>query len=309
MTDWSWVPPADSGIRVRMQPANGIDFELAECDAANGRTDRLALCLHGFPELNFSWRFQIPLLSQLGWRVWAPNLRGYGASSRPHGIDAYRLDTLTADVAALIDASGAREVMLVAHDWGAVIAWHFAIRQIRPLVRLVIMNVPHPMVARRESQRWRQLRRSWYIFFFQLPRLPEFGLAQHGARRIGEAFTGMAVDKARFPGAVTDVYRAAALRPGALTAMINYYRALLRTPDYRAIGDGKVDVPTLMIWGEEDKALGIGCSEGTEAWVPQLTLHRLPGVSHWVQQEAPETVNALLAKWLEPAAWPRLPAR
>ncbi len=298
MTDWSWIPPADSGIRVRMQPANGIDFELAELDAADGGTDRLALCLHGFPELNFSWRYQMPLLSRLGWRVWAPNLRGYGASSKPTGVDAYRLDTLCADVAALIDASGAREVMLVAHDWGAVIAWHFAIKRLRPLVRLVIMNVPHPMVARRERRNWRQLRMSWYIFFFQLPWLPEFGLARDGARRIGAAFAGMATDKARFPPDVTNVYRAAAPRPGALTAMVNYYRALLRTPDYAAIGDGRIDVPTLMIWGEADRALGPWLTRGTERWVPELTLHTLPGVSHWVQQEAPEQVNALLDDWL-----------
>lgn len=302
MSDWSWTPPADSGIRVRMLRANGIDFELAELDAADGGTDRLALCLHGFPELNFSWRFQMPLLSARGWRVWAPNMRGYGASSRPLGIEAYRLDTLAADVAALIDASGAREVMLIAHDWGAVVAWHFAIKRLRPLVRLVIMNVPHPMVARRERRNLRQLSMSWYIFFFQLPWLPEFGLKQGGAQRIGAAFTGMAVDKARFPAAVADVYRAAALRPGALTAMINYYRALLRTPDFANIGDGRIETPTLMIWGEEDKALGIWCTEGVEKWVPNLTLHRLPGVSHWVQQEAPEAVNALLGDWLSTPA-------
>ena len=289
MSDWSWTPPADSGVRLRMQAANGLNFELAELDAADGGTDRLALCLHGFPELNFSWRDQMAVLSSAGWRVWAPNMRGYGASDKPEGVDAYRLDTLAADIAALIDASGARDVMLVAHDWGAVVAWHFAIKKLRPLVRLVIMNVPHPMVARREGRRWRQLRRSWYIFFFQLPWLPEFGLAQAGARRVGEAFTGMAVDKSRFPPEVTDVYRAAALRPGALTAMVNYYRA---------IGDGRIDTPTLMIWGEEDRALGPWCAQGTEQWVPKLTLHRLPGVSHWVQQEAPAQVNAILADWL-----------
>lgn len=298
MSDWSWTPPADSGVRLRMQAANGLNFELAELDAADGGTDRLALCLHGFPELNFSWRDQMAVLSSAGWRVWAPNMRGYGASDKPEGVDAYRLDTLAADIAALIDASGAHDVMLVAHDWGAVVAWHFAIKKLRPLVRLVIMNVPHPMVARREGRRWRQLRRSWYIFFFQLPWLPEFGLAQAGARRVGEAFTGMAVDKSRFPPEVTDVYRAAALRPGALTAMVNYYRALLRMPDYRAIGDGRIDTPTLMIWGEEDRALGPWCAQGTEQWVPKLTLHRLPGVSHWVQQEAPAQVNAILADWL-----------
>lgn len=298
MSDWSWTPPADSGIRIRMQPTNGVDLELAELDAADGSTDKLALCVHGFPELNFSWRYQMPLLAARGWRVWAPNMRGYGASSKPQGIEAYRLNTLVEDLGGLIDASGAKEVMLIAHDWGAIIAWHFAIRRVRPLVRLVIMNVPHPKVAARESRNWRQLAMSWYIFFFQLPRLPEALMGRSGARGIKGAIYNMAVDKSRFPKDVLKVYGDAALRPGALTAMINYYRALLRTPDYREIGDGRIDTPTLLLWGEEDKALGIWCSQGTEEWVPDLTVHRLPGVSHWVQQEAPETVNGYLENWL-----------
>ncbi len=298
MTDWSWTPPADSGITVRMQAANGVNLELAELAAADGNTDRLALCVHGFPELNFSWRYQMPLLSKLGWRVWAPNMRGYGASDKPAGIAAYALDTLAEDLGALIDASGASEVMLIAHDWGAIVAWHFAIRKVRPLVRLVIMNVPHPKVAAREIRHWRQLRMSWYIFFFQLPWLPERMLGRSHGRGIKGAIYTMAVDKSRFSKDVLQVYADAAMRPGALTGMVNYYRALLQTPDSRGIGDGRVETPTLMIWGEEDKALGIWCTEGTQEWVPNLTLHRLSGVSHWVQQEAPEQVNAMLEGWL-----------
>ena len=297
MSEWSWTPPADSGIRIRMQATNGVTLELAELDAADGSTDRLALCVHGFPELHFSWRYQMPLLAARGWRVWAPNMRGYGASSKPNGIEAYRLDALAEDLGGLIDASGAREVMLIAHDWGAIIAWHFAIRRVRPLVRLVIMNVPHPKVSARESRNWRQLRMSWYILFFQLPRLPEALLGRARGRGIKGAIYGMAVDKSRFPRDVLQVYADAAMRPGALTGMVNYYRAL-RLADGRAIGDGRIDTPTLLIWGEEDKALGIWCSEGTEEWVPNLTVHRLPGVSHWVQQEAPEKVNAILEEWL-----------
>ncbi len=298
MTDWSWTPPADSGITVRMVLANGVNLELAELAAANGSTDRLALCVHGFPELNFSWRYQMPLLSALGWRVWAPNMRGYGASDKPGGIEAYRLNTLADDLGALIDQSGAREVMLIAHDWGAIVAWHFAILKVRPLVRLVIMNVPHPMVARRERRNWRQLRMSWYIFAFQLPRLPEWLLGRSGGRGIKGAIYNMAVDKARFGKDVLKVYADAALRPGALTAMVNYYRALVRTPDYGAIGDGRIDVPTLLVWGEEDKALGVWCAQGTQRWVPGIVVRRFAGVSHWVQQEAPERVNEALAAWL-----------
>lgn len=295
MTEFSWTPDPGSAITQRMIHANGIDFELAE----TGSGDRLALCLHGFPELNFSWRYQMPLLAARGWRVWAPNLRGYGASSRPDGVRAYGLDHLLDDVAALIDASGAREVMIVAHDWGAIIAWAFAIRKLRPIRQLVIMNVPHPMVGMREIRRWEQLKRSWYVFFFQLPWLPEWAFGRDHAAAIRKAFVGMAVDKTRFPPAVLDIYANAAQRPGALRAMINFYRALLRYPRVVDLGDGRVDVPVLMVWGEEDSALGIGCTRGTEAWVDDLTLKRLPGVSHWVQQEAPEAVNALLAEWLD----------
>jgi epoxide hydrolase 4 len=294
VTDWSWLPPADSGISVRMIEANGQQIELAEI----GSGDRLALCLHGFPELNFSWRDQMPLLAANGWRVWAPNMRGYGASSKPKGIKAYRLNALVQDVAALIDASGAREVMIVAHDWGAIVAWHFAIHKIRPLVRLVIMNVPHPKVAAREIRHWRQLKRSWYIFAIQLPWLPEWSIRRNGAAFVKKAFLGMAVDKSRFPPDVLATYANAAQRPGAMTAMLNYYRALLQTPDMRDVGDGHVTVPTLMIWGEDDTALNIECTVGTEDYVTDFTLRRLPGVSHWVQQEAPEAVNAILAAWL-----------
>lgn len=241
----------------------------------------------------------MPMLAARGWRVWAPNLRGYGASSKPEGVRAYALDHLTNDVAALIDASGAKEVMLIAHDWGAIIAWAFAIRKLRPLAKLVIMNVPHPMVGMREIRHWRQFRRSWYIFFFQLPRLPEAMLTREDGRGIKGAFYNMAVDKSRFPKDVLQTYADAALRPGAITAMINYYRALLRHRDSVNLGDGRVNTPTLMIWGEEDSALNIRCTEGTEEWVSEFTLHRLPGVSHWVQQEAPDAVNAILADWLD----------
>ena len=295
MTEFSWTPDPNSGITLRFIEAGGIRFELAEA----GQGDRLALCLHGFPELNYSWRFQMPLLAAKGWRVWAPNLRGYGATSRPEGVRAYALDHLTEDVAALIDASGAKDVMLIAHDWGAIIAWAFAIRKLRPLSRLVIMNVPHPMVGLREIKHWRQLRRSWYIYFFQLPWLPERMLGGKGAKGIKGAFYNMAVDKSRFGRDVLQTYADAALRPGAIHAMINYYRALIRHRSSIDLGDGRIETPTLMVWGEEDSALNIECTTGTEQWVPNFTLHRLPGVSHWVQQEAPEAVNTILAEWLD----------
>lgn len=290
----TWEPALSSGITIKQIEANGQSFELAEA----GSGEKLALCLHGFPELHFSWRFQIPLLAELGYRVWAPNMRGYGGSSKPAEVRDYALDHLCADVAALIDASGAKEITLIAHDWGAVVAWAFAIQKIRPLKRLVIMNVPHPMVARREMRHWRQLRRSWYIFFFQLPWLPEFLLSRGNGKAIKQAFSNMACDQSNFPDEALEVFAKAAMRPGSLSAMINYYRALLRHGDSINLGNGNIDAPTLMIWGEEDSALNINCTQGTQQWVPNLELHRLPGVSHWVQQEAPEKVNAILREWL-----------
>jgi epoxide hydrolase 4 len=299
-TEFSWNPDPASGIRTRFVEANGQRFELAEC----GNGDKLAILLHGFPELNFSWRHQIPLLAQKGYRVWAPNMRGYGASSKPEGIDAYTVDVLVEDVGALIDVakaeSPAAEVMLVAHDWGAVVAWNFAIRRVRAIDRLVIMNVPHPMCAMREIRKWRQLKKSWYIFFFQLPWLPEKLLLAGDARAVRQAFTGSAANQGNFPRADLDIYATAAQRPGAITAMLNYYRALMKYRGANAtkLGNGMVDTPTLVIWGENDLALDIHLLDGMEEWVPNLTLHRLPGISHWVQQDAPEEVNRLLGDWL-----------
>lgn len=300
--DFAWTPPADSGIRARFVEANSLTFELAEAGPADA--DRLALCLHGFPELNISWRHQMPVLAARGYRVWAPDLRGYGATTRPEGVEAYRLSTLVQDIGALIDAATAEagkplEVTLIAHDWGAVIAWHFAIKRIRPLARLVIMNVPHPICFAREIAHWHQKKKSWYIFMFQLPRLPEWFLTRNDARAVRGAFLNSAAHKERFPPEVMEVYTAAAQRPGAATAMVNYYRGVRQFPDMGDIGDGKVDIPTLMLWGEEDIALDIRCTHGTGAYVPQLELHTLPGISHWVQQDAPAEVNRLLTDWLD----------
>lgn len=290
----TWSPDRGSGVEIERIVARGLPFEVATA----GGGDHLALCLHGFPELHYSWRGQIPLLADMGYRVWAPNLRGYGASFRPARVADYRLGELLDDVAALVDASGARRLTLIAHDWGGALAWYFAIRRLRPVERLVVMNLPHPACLRVALERWPQRRRSWYMAFFQLPWLPEHALLRNDAAALRRAFRGMAIDKSRFPDAVLDVYARAAAEPGALTAMINWYRAAFRYPADMDVGDGRVDVPTLQIWGEADAALGLETLDGTDRYVPDLTQRRLPNVSHWVQQEAPEAVNAILSEWL-----------
>jgi pimeloyl-ACP methyl ester carboxylesterase len=302
------MAPGSTPLNYRPVQANGLQFNVAVA----GSGPRLALCLHGFPESSFSWRYQMPLLAGLGYQVWAPDLRGYGRSSRPLGIEAYSLPRLEEDVAGLIEASGCREVLLIGHDWGAAIAWNYAMFGRVPISRLVIMNVPHPALFQQGLRTLRQLRKSWYIFFFQLPRLPEWLLGRNHCAAIGRAFRGMAVDKSRFPDDVLNVYRDNAAEPGALTAMINYYRALMRARTHG--GTPGVDrtirpisVPTLMLWGEVDTALGKELTYGTERYVPDLTVRYLPNVSHWVQQEAPETVNAVMQSWLTGQSAPGAP--
>jgi pimeloyl-ACP methyl ester carboxylesterase len=204
------------------------------------------------------------------------------------------------DVAELIDSAGCNSTILIGHDWGGIIAWYFAMRRVRRLERLVIMNAPHPAVFEREGRRWSQLKRSWYVLLFQIPGLPEALLRWRDCQPIADAFHRTAIDKSRFSEEVLRLYRDNAAQPGALTAMINYYRAIVRSGGrrQRKLGYPRIEVPTLMIWGEEDIALGKETTFGTDAYVRRLTLHYLPGVSHWVQQEAPEKVNEILGAWL-----------
>jgi len=292
-----------SGLHYEFVEAGGLRFEVAT--AGDPASERLALLLHGFPECAFSWRHQIDFLAARGFRVWAPNQRGYGNSAMPRGVRAYRIEELVADVANLIDAwralsPHAKSVQLAGHDWGAMVAWEFAMRRPRPIERLAIFNVPHPALFREALRTNRaQRRRSLYAAFFQLPWLPELLLRRRGGAAIDEAFRGMAVDKSRFPDDVLAVYRANALRPGGLTAMLNWYRALGRRRRDAAAATPKIDVPTLMVWGEEDRALGKELTFGTDAYVSDLTLRYLPDVSHWVQQEAPERVNEIWGAWLD----------
>lgn len=275
--------------------SNGIRMRVRV--AGSPTSKKLALCLHGFPESSYSWRYQMKLLADLGYRVWAPDLRGYGETDKPSRVSAYRIQDLVLDVAGLIDAANAEEVVLIAHDWGGVVAWHFALRRLRKIDRLVVMNIPHPRrMAQALAKLGPQIRRSWYIFLFQLPFLPERYLARNDYQAIKAAFVGMAVDRSRFPEAVLREYRDAAAKPGAIRGMLSYYRAAVR---YRVSARyPRLETPTLLIWGEDDTALGKELTDGTDELVRDLTLRFVPRCSHWVQQEAPEVVNAMLVDWL-----------
>jgi len=282
---------------------NGVRLEVDMCGDQD--SDRLALCLHGFPEHAISWRFQMPLLSDLGMKVWAPNLRGYGNSAAPMGIDDYSIEKLVDDVAGLIDAADCEHVTVIAHDWGGMIAWYFAIRQVRALDKLIICNAPHPE-AMRSAMGLRQLMHSWYAFFFQLPLLPEWVLRRRG---LGNLIRDSSATPENFAEDVVQLYNANGRRLNGLTGMINYYRALLRRGGgqrQRDLGTPIIETPTLMLWGEGDTALTIETTYDTEKWVRDLTLRYLPRISHWVQQDAPDEVNAMIAAFLQGMDVPKM---
>jgi epoxide hydrolase 4 len=276
------------GIETLSLEANGLRF-VADCA---GEGDTVALLLHGFPECRASWQRQLPALASLGWRAVAPDLRGYGESSRPAGKQAYRIERLVEDIAALFEALGAKRRILIGHDWGGAIAWVAALSGL-PLDGLVILNAPHPTAFRRALRTWDQRRRSWYMAFFLLPWLPELMLTWRDGRELTE---GLAKQSPHWPPDVLETMRRNVTAPGAATAMLNYYRAnMLRYG--KASSAPFIECPTLLIWGEDDVYLQPELASGNEEFVSNLTVRRLPGVSHWVQQEAPEAVNASIAEW------------
>jgi len=296
--------PELPGTRHEFVEANDQRFSVATA----GEGDHLALCLHGFPECWYSWRRQIPFLVDRGYRVWAPDLRGYGESSRPPRISDYSVEELLADVSGLIDASGATPTTLISHDWGGMIAWWFAMRKLRPLERLVVFNAPHPGTSV-GSVGWRQRLRSAYVLFFQLPRLPELVMGRD-ARGVVRAIQRLAGSPDAFSEEELEIFRLSAARPGAMTAMLNYYRALGRGGGFRRqseLGSPPIDVPTLLVWGTEDGALSHPLTHGLEPFVPDLTIRYLPGIGHWSQQEAADDTNRILGAWLDGVEVPILP--
>jgi pimeloyl-ACP methyl ester carboxylesterase len=255
----------------------------------------LMLMLHGFPEFWYSWRHQIPELAK-DYKVVALDLRGYNESDKPPQQSAYVMSEFIKDVEGVIKGLGYDRCVLVGHDWGGAIAWNFAYAHPEMLERLIVLNIPHPAKFAEGMRIPQQLLRSSYVFFFQLPLLPELLLQASDYEAIANALTGMAVDKSTFSTTDIEAYKNAAAKRGALTAMLNYYRNALS--NFRQQDWSLLQVPTLMIWGEEDKALGKELTYGTEAYVRDFQIHYIPNCSHWVQQEQPELVNRYIREFL-----------
>jgi pimeloyl-ACP methyl ester carboxylesterase len=290
---------AEHETAIRHRYADLGDVRLHYVEAGTGP---MVVLLHGFPEFWYSWRHQLPALAAAGFHAVAPDMRGYNLSDKPPGVASYGIDLLTRDVARLIRACGEeRAAAVVGHDWGAIVAWLFAMRYPEMLDRLVIMNVPHPVWLVRGIRSAAQLRRSWYVFFFQLSGLPEAMLSAGNFRALRRLFATDTIRPGAFLPEDIERYVEAFAQPGALTSAINYYRALVRQhPFGRNLDLRRIDIPVLVIWGEHDRALGIELSEPPREWVPNARLVRLPDASHWVQNDRPERVNQLLLDFLAP---------
>jgi len=276
----------------------------------------LVILLHGFPECWYSWRHQLDALSTR-FRVVAPDLRGYNESDKPRPVRAYELTELVADVEALIEAFGASEAGIVGHDWGGGVAWTFAMERPQRTRRLAVLNCPHPAIFSRHLQgNPRQLLQSWYMFFFQIPWLPETLLGLSHAAGVGRAIRDSTIVKSAITDEDIRVLRDAASRPGALRSAINYYRAIFRQqfragapewlknlagwtnepPVRRRLEDWpRITPPTLLVWGEQDVALRKELTYGMEPlFDAPFRIHYVPESGHWVQQEQAALVNQLL---------------
>ncbi len=275
------------------------DVRLHYVEAGEGP---LVMLLHGFPQFWYMWRAQITALVEAGFRVVAPDMRGYNLSEKPRKVLDYRVELLARDVERLIFALGAESAAVVGHDWGAITAWFTAMRYPERVTKLAILNVPHPVRIMRGLFTLEQLRKSWYVFALQVPGSP-------GRRIEREVFARFLLDIRRDPVrpetfGEEDVerYTEAMARPGSLTAACNYYRALFRrNPATTWALLKKIEAPTLVIWGERDRYLSPGLAEPNRSWVSNLRVERLPNASHWVAEDSSEVVNALLLDFLNGA--------
>ena len=259
----------------------------------------LVVLLHGFPEFWYSWRFQIPALAEAGFRVVAPDMRGYNLSDKPKGVGSYALEGLARDVERLVGALGEERAVVVGHDWGGIVAWAVAMLHPGRVERLVILNVPHPERFSRGLRTPRQLLKSLYAFFFQIPWLPEKVLRAGDFAILRSVFRNDPVRPGTFGEEDIDRYVEALSRPGALTAPINYYRALARrAPTVARALRRRIEAPVLVIWGQRDLFLVPELAQPNPTLVPDACVRRLPDAGHWVQQDRPEKVNALLLDFL-----------
>jgi pimeloyl-ACP methyl ester carboxylesterase len=290
----------ETALRHHRARLNGVHLHWVEAGPTAGKA---VILLHGFPEFWYSWRHQIPALAAAGFRAVALDMRGYGDSSKPPRVSDYRIETLVADVAAVIDHFGGR-AHLVGHDWGGIVAWYAWMWVGDRLDRLVVLNAPHPAAYLREVRKPRQALRSYYAFLFQLPWLPEAVIAADDFRLLRRLFREGPIRP--FSDGEIDAYVRAFSGRGGLTGPINYYRAALRGgPTALERRVKPIDVPTLLLWGLRDRYLVPELTDGLEPQVRDLRVERHAAATHWLQHDEPDWVSERIIGFLRGSAPPR----
>lgn len=280
-----------------------VKFDYAPLDdirlhyATAGTGERLVVLLHGFPEFWYSWRHQVAALAD-GYTVVAPDMRGYNRSDRPTKVSDYTIDKLVGDIVDLIGYLGHEKAAVIGHDWGASVAWALAAKRPDVVWKLGALQVP-PIPVWKRNQTAAQYMASWYMFFFQLPVLPEALLRSGDHAKLVRALREH-VPVGVFSDANIDEYKRAWSQPGAITAMLNYYRANIVRRLFGGSGvPAKIDLPTLFIYGEKDRAI----LPATVAGIADVVSgpyyeHRIPGAGHWVQHEAADEVTGVIRTFL-----------
>lgn len=259
-----------------------------------GPTDgEVVIMLHGFPECWNTWKHQIPVLAEAGYRVYAPNMRGYGLSSKPDGVDAYHVDQLIKDVDAIQRHSGAEKIHLVGHDWGAVVAWWYALNKPEKLASLSILNVPHPAAFLKVlKSKPSQLLKSWYIFYFQLPYLPELTVPFNKFFFFRNVLNRTSNRGSYDQSDYSELQKHWKI-PGSIKAMINYYRSAIRSQPKPPNGN-TIDTPTQILWGENDLALTVEMAYLSEKYMTNGSLTTYPDATHWLAHDKPDEINQRL---------------
>ncbi len=273
---------------------DGLRLHVAQAGPEDGP---LVLLLHGFPESWLAWRRQLPALARAGYWTWAPVGRGYDTSDKPASLFAYSTDRLAGDVVGLLNTAGRATAHVVGHDWGGVVAWRLAELHPERVERLVIINAPHPTVFRQTLLASpRQLVRSAYAAFFQLPLLPEAVLRARNFQALARG-----LERSSRPGTFSEAdfaaYRQAWARPGALGGMLNWYRAALRAPP-RYVTAPRIRVPTSVLWGVHDLALGTEMARPSVDLCDHGALTLFADATHWLQHEEGAAVNRAIVSFL-----------
>jgi pimeloyl-ACP methyl ester carboxylesterase len=264
---------------------NGVVLHTALAGPEDGEP---VILLHGFPDAWFGWEAQIAPLVEAGFRVIVPDQRGYNLSDKPVRVSSYRMDVLVEDVLGLASALGYERFHLAGHDFGAIVAWSLALRAPERLKHLAIANVPHPAVMQRFLRsKPSQILKSWYIFFFQLPRLPELVISARNWWFLDSVMPG------HFMAEQRERYRQAWSQAGAKTTMINWYRAIDLRPS-RSTQSPRIEAPTLVLWGQVDPYLSYEMAPLSVALCEDGQLVTFPDASHWVLHDKPKEVSDLL---------------